>query len=115
MHVRNRFAALNVGGLLVASIPAAAYAIQASTAGSQAITYSGLKGVKVTDNAADNKRADADFKRGSSTAKTETVSATKGKGSVAYSGESSTLVKQLRACVRNNNPLDQNACSGWEY
>ncbi len=114
MRNSHKLAAVLLGALL-ASGATSAYAaeISASTTGASAVTQSERAKVKVTDTAADNFRADADYRRGNASAPVQVVSATAGNGSTATSPSGSTIAT-IRACTRNNNPVASGSCSSWK-
>lgn len=102
---------------LVPSIPVSAMAVSASVPGAYAFSYTfdGLWAVELQDTAADNRRADAEFRRGSVNAPGEVISATGGYGDVVHSVPSTSTIEMLRVCTRNDNPLQPENCSAWDY
>ncbi|MDR1188972.1 MAG: hypothetical protein LBK95_16240 [Bifidobacteriaceae bacterium] len=86
--------------------------IHASISGATAHTTQSRARAWVTDTLDDNMRADVDYKRGNASAASQTTSATGGKGSEAQSAAGTTIAT-IRACRRNNNPLQGDACSAW--
>ncbi len=116
MAISRRVVSIAIASTLLGSVPVAAYAaseIKSSITASSAWTYKARTGVAVKDTAGDGMRADADYRRGSTTATIQTVSAKGGKDDVQYTGTSSTKAVMIKACRRNNNPLQGNACDSW--
>lgn len=99
--------------MLAGTSTAYAAEITASTTGASATTTENRARAKVTDTAADSRRADADYRRGNASATIQTISATGGNGSSATS-PSGTTIATLRACIRDSNPLTSNVCSVWK-
>lgn len=113
---RKRSVGIVAGLAFVLSVPAAAYAteISSSISGASAATFSSRAGASVKDTLSDGMRADADYKRGATDAGVQTVSDTNGSGNGwVRSGTGSTKIVEIRACRRNSNPLQGNACDAW--
>lgn len=113
-----RLAGVAIVAIALSSVPVASHAWGFSIAGASAGTYQTRYGADtglwLQDTAADNKRAEARFKRSSGANPTTYLANTGGKGANRYH-EAPGRIVLMQLCTLNNNPFDSQYCSSWYY
>jgi len=103
-------------GAALVTIPMSANAQSASATGAYAATYSSNHGpntgIYVQDTAADNKRAQVDYRRYSGVNPLLRLKATGGNGSIARDVRDG-YIQRIKVCALNDNPFDSVSCSAW--